>query len=127
MVHCTWKGTGLGDPTPRKIPLVFYRTAAGAEPVRDWLKRLPETERLAIGTDLLRAQWHWPAGMPLCRPMSHGLWEVRTDLPTSRTARVLICVHDGRLVALHGFIKKTKTTPDNDLELARKRQKDVER
>jgi hypothetical protein len=38
----------LDDPQPQKIPLVFYRTGAGSEPVRDWLKGLPETERHAI-------------------------------------------------------------------------------
>jgi len=52
---------------------------------------------------------------------------VRTDLPTKRTARVLLCLHEERLVALHGFIKKTRTTPDDDLALARKRQKELKR
>ena len=64
---------------------------------------------------LLRAQWRWPVGMPLCRPLGNGLWEIRTDLPTKRTARVLICLYRGHLVALHGFIKKTRTTPEDDL------------
>jgi len=53
--------------------------------------------------------------MPLCRPLGNGLWEVRTDLPTKRTARVLLCLYDEHLVALHGFIKKTRTTPEDDL------------
>ena len=65
--------------------------------------------------------------MPLCRPLRSGLWEIRTDLPTKRTARVLLCLYRGHLVALHGFIKKTRTTPDEDLELARKRKKELER
>src|SRR3984885_2586098 len=112
---------------PRKIPLIFYRSRPGSEPVREWLKELPEAERQAIGKDLLRAQWRWPAGMPLCRPLGGGLWEVRTDLPTKRTARVLLCFYREHLVALHGFIKKTRTTPDNDLTVARKRQKELER
>ena len=111
----------------QKIPLVFFRTSAGHEPVREWLRDLPDAERLAIGTDLLRAQWRWPVGMPLCRPLGSGLWEIRTDLPTKRTARVLICLYREHLVALHGFIKKTRTTPDEDLELARKRKKELER
>jgi phage-related protein len=55
------------------------------------------------------------------------LWEVRTDLPSNRTARVLICFYRDRLVALHGFIKKTRATPEDDLTLARKRQKGLER
>jgi phage-related protein len=109
------------------IPLIFFRAEAGGEPVRDWLRRLPEAERHAVGQDLLRAQWRWPAGMPLCRPLGSGLWEIRTDLPTRRTARVLLCPYHEHLVAQHGFIKKARTTPDEDLALARKRQKELER
>jgi len=106
--------------------LVFFRTSAGIEPVREWLKALRQRERQEIGRDLLRAQWRWPVGMPLCRPLRDGLWEVRTDLPTKRTARVLVCVYREHLVALHGFIKKTRATPKSDLALARKRQKELE-
>ena len=83
------------DPQPQKIPLIFFRTLAGTEPSREWLKGLPEAERQAIGKDLLRAQWRWPVGMPLCRPMGSGLWEVRTELPTKRTARVLLYLYRG--------------------------------
>jgi len=115
------------DPQPQKIPLIFYRLRPGSDPVRDWLKGLPQAERHAIGKDLLRAQWRWPVGMPLCRPLGGGLWEIRTDLPTRRTARVLLCLHQEHLVALHGFIKKTRATPDHDLALARKRQKELTR
>jgi len=106
--------------------LVFFRTSAGREPVREWLKALDELERHEIGKDLLRAQWRWPVGMPLCRPLGDGLWEVRTDLPTKRTARVLLCVYREHLVALHGFIKKTRATPEGDLAVARKRRRELE-
>jgi phage-related protein len=75
----------------------------------------------------MRAQWRWPVGMPLCRPMGGGLREIRTDLPTKRTARVLLCVYREHLVALHGFIKKSRSTQDEDLALARKRKKELER
>src|SRR6202142_4762120 len=106
----------------RKIPLLFFRTQSNEEPVRG----LHQGERRAIGSDLLKAQWRWPVGMPLCRPMGKGLWEVRTTLPNNRIARVLLCAYQDRLVALHGFIKKTRTTPEDDLTLARKRQKQLE-
>jgi phage-related protein len=113
--------------SPRKIELVFFRNETGGEPVREWLKQLDTPERHAVGTDLLRAQWRWPVGMPLCRPMGGGLWEVRTNLPSKRIARVLICYFQEHLVALHGFIKKTLATPKDDLALARERQKELER
>lgn len=74
----------------------------------------------------MRAQFRWPVGMPLCRAMGGGLWEVRTDLPSNRIARTLFSVHNGRIVVLHGFIKKSQKTPDDELALARKRQREFE-
>jgi phage-related protein len=55
-----------------------------------------------------------------------GLWEIRTDLPSKRMARVLICYRARHLVALHGFIKKSRATPDDDMEIARTRKKELE-
>ena len=109
------KVQGDGRPEPKKIPLIVYRTAAGNEPVREWLKGLDEVERQAIGSDLLRAQWRWPVGMPLCRPMGSALWEVRTDLPTDRTGRALLSLYREHLVAQRG----------SDLAMARMRQKEL--
>jgi phage-related protein len=107
---------------PRKITVVFYRTRVGNEVVRDWLRGLPEPERNAIGQDLMRVQYRWPVGMPLCRAMGDGLWELRTDLPSNRTARLMFSMQEGRILVLHGFIKKTRRTPGEDLELARRRK-----
>jgi phage-related protein len=109
----------------REIPAVFYRTAGGAEPVLDWLRGLPIDDRRAIGTDLATVQFGWPIGMPLCRPLGDGLWEVRSSLPSRRIARVLFFADDGRIGVVHGFIKKTQKTLAGDLELARKRMKEM--
>ena len=109
-----------------RIQLIFFRTAAGNEPVREWLKELPEQDRRAVGQDLERVQHRWPVGMPLARPLGKGLWEVRTSLPSRRIARVLFCFHEEVLVALHGFIKKTQKTPPPDLDLALQRTKELE-
>ncbi len=111
---------------PQKMPVVFYRTRGGSEVVRDWLRGLDEPDRNAIGLDLMRVQFRWPFGMPLCRAMGDGLWEVRTSLPGNRIARVLFCVFENRIVVLHGFIKKTQKTPDDELALSRRRKKEFE-
>ncbi|TMJ17202.1 MAG: type II toxin-antitoxin system RelE/ParE family toxin [Alphaproteobacteria bacterium] len=113
-------------PSPHKIELVFYRSGMGNEPVRDWLAGLPPGNRRAVGQDMQRVQYRWPVGMPLVRPMGKGLFEVRTDLAGGTIARVLFSFHAGELYALHGFIKKAKTTPVTDLKLARDRKKEVE-
>lgn len=69
-------------------------------------------------------QFGWPVGMPLCRSLGDGLWEIRVSLPSDKIARVIICFHEYELVALHGFIKKSRKTPKKDLELALKRKKE---
>ncbi len=117
--------TGADEGGSQMIPLVFYRTSVGTEPVLDWLKGLAKDDKKEIGQDLMRAQFRWPVGMPLCRSLGAGLWEVRSTLTTSRIARVFFCVHAGKLMALHGFIKKTQKTSPADLELAKKRMKEV--
>ena len=111
---------------PRKLPVVFYRTRAGTEVVRNWLRGLDESDRNTIGQDLMRVQYRWPVGMPLCRPMGEGLWEVRSDLPSNRIGRVLFSVQQGRILILHGFIKKTRKTPSEDLALARRRKREFD-
>ena len=115
----------MAKAPPQKTPLIFFRTEGGTEPVRDWLKDLPLEDRREMGKDLMRAQWRWPVGMPLCRPMGEGLWEIRTNLPSNRIARVLLGVDKDVLVALHAFIKKTQKTPTSELAVARKRLKEL--
>ena len=116
----------MAGDAPRKLRVAFYCTPGGAELVRDWLRSLDVRDRSAIGIDLLRIQFRWPVGMPLCRAMGDGLWEARTTLPSNRIARVLFFVNRDRIVLLHGFIKKTQKTPDEELALARKRRKEFE-
>jgi phage-related protein len=113
----------------RKIlPAAFYRTATGSEPVRNWLKALSRDDKRIVGTDIATVEFGWPVGMPTCRPLTsrRGLWEVRSTLTQNRIARILFLVYHGGMVLLHAFIKKTQQTPASDLDLAMKRQKEVE-
>ena len=112
-------------PALKPIPLRFWRAASGREPVREWLGEFPLDERKLIGRDMAKVQYGWPVGLPLCRPLGEGLWEVRSSLPSRREARVLFGFHQETLIALHGFIKKTQKTPPEDLALARHRLKEV--
>jgi phage-related protein len=113
----------------RKIlPATFYRTATGAEPVRKWLKALSREDKRIMGTDIATVEFGWPVGMPTCRALTsrRGLWEVRSSLTRNRIARILFFVYQGQMVLLHAFVKKTQQTPEQDLDLAAKRRKEVE-
>ena len=71
-------------------------------------------------------RYGWPVGMPVCRPLGQGLWEVRSTLPGNRIARVIFGIAEGRMVLLHGFVKKTQKIANKDLALARRRMKEIE-
>ena len=59
--------------TPQPILEVrFFRTTAGNEPVREWLKSLTREDRKRIGEDIKTAQFGWPIGMPLIRKLEKG-------------------------------------------------------
>jgi phage-related protein len=112
--------------TLKPIPLAFWRSASGREPVRDWLSELPRDDRRTIGRDIAKVQLGWPVGLPLCRALSGGLWEVRSSLPSKREARVFFGFHDGMLIALHAIIKKARKAPAEELGLAKQRLKEVQ-
>ena len=84
-------------------------------------------DRRIIGNDIATVEYEWPIGKPTCAPLGLGLWEVRSDLPSNRIARVIFTLYEERMWLLHGFIKKTQKTPNGDVDIARKRKKEVKR
>ena len=107
------------------LPVVFYQTAAGGIPVLDWLRKLDSIDRRQLGLDLLRVQENWPIGMPVCKSLGHGLWEVRSSLSGGKIARMIFCLKGNEIYVLHGFMKKTQKTPQQELALAQKRMKEI--
>ena len=79
----------------KRLPAAFYASPTGREPVREWLKGLDRAGRKIIGEDIKDVEFSWPIGMPLCRALGKGLWEVRSELTQGRIARVMFWVHEG--------------------------------
>ncbi len=109
----------------KKLPAAFYATANGSEPVREWLLGLDEADRRVIGQNIATAEYGWPIGMPLCRSLGNGLFEIHSNISSGRIARVIFAVIDQQMVLLHGFVKKSQKTPKPDLDLAEKRYKEI--
>ena len=74
----------MKKPSQEIIPAAFYCTETGTEPVREWLKGLDPEDRRIIGTDIRTVEFGWPVGMPVCRPMGNGLFEVRSTITGKR-------------------------------------------
>jgi phage-related protein len=108
----------------KKLPAFFYEPSA-KRPVREWILGLSLEDRKLVGRDIQKVELGWPLGMPYCRSLGNGLWEVRSDLTDGKIGRVIFCVARERMVLLHGFVKKTQKTRAEDLRLALKRMKEV--
>jgi phage-related protein len=108
---------------PPKLEAVFFATASGKEPVRDWLLRLDREERRAVGSDIAYVQWKWPLGRPRVDHLREGVWEVRSTLG-DRIARVLFAVSGNEMILLHAFFKKSQVIPPAELRLASARWKE---
>ena len=104
------------------LSVVFFRTEACHEPVREWLRKLEKTHRKVIGEDVKLVQFRWPLGMPLVRKIESGLWEVRSQLGGGLIARIFFTTDGDEMVLLHGYFKKSKKAPLTELKIARRRK-----
>jgi phage-related protein len=104
--------------SPLRLSCVFFKTEAGNEPVRDWLKEgVPVEARRTIGTDIKTVQATWPIDKPFVDFLGHGLREVRSTHDKVEY-RVIFVLDGSTMVLLHGFVKTTRKTKKTDIDIA---------
>ncbi|MBI5949843.1 MAG: type II toxin-antitoxin system RelE/ParE family toxin [Chloroflexi bacterium] len=100
-----------------------FTTDAGGKPVDDWIRSLDASARAEViwTVDLLKR--HGTAlTMPFVRHLGDGIWELRAS-DQDGIYRVVYFHWKGRTFGLlHGFTKKTRATPRQDLDLAKSRR-----
>lgn len=104
----------------------FYQTSNGRPVLLEWLRAFDKSDRAILGFDLKRVQLGFPMGLPLCRSLGGGLWEVRSSLGGNREVR-MIFFHDPEhqaLVVVHGFVKKSQKTPKSEIDIAIRRMRE---
>ena len=106
--------------------VLFYETASGNKVVLDTVRELTAEEKKVVGEDLKTVQIGFPMGLPLCRPLGDGLYEVRSSLPSKREFRLIFFFDRPRqvLLVVHALFKKSAKLPKADLDLARKRKEE---
>lgn len=102
---------------------VFFHESARAT-IRDFSKEV----RIELGSALMKVQLGMPVGMPLSRPMSivaSGVHELRFR-DRSGIQRVFYYLQSARgLLVFHAFVKKSQNTPRAEIELGRKRLREM--
>ena len=108
------------------MTVLFFKTDGGNEPVKEWLREFQPIDKKTLGEDIRTVQIGWPLGMPLIRKMDADLWEIRVNISFG-IARIFFTVCSNTMLLLHGFVKKSQSTPKSDLALAKERLKQSRR
>lgn len=105
-----------------------YRTSTEGRPVRDFLAGLSKAAKPRVYAVLAMLEERGnQLLMPHSRPLGDGLYEIRVPHPEG-PFRVIYCFRPGRrIVLLHGFVKRGRKTPKEELDLARQRKRALER
>ena len=106
----------------REKPLTtaFFQTEQGNQPCRDFILGLSRDDKREVGTKIFEVQKGFTLGLPLVRKMENDLWEIRVNL-TDGICRIFFTVAENMMILLHGFVKKSQKTPQNELATAQNR------
>ena len=107
---------------------ILYYPEGNYGPVRDALTQLAKERpkafaRLALDLEVLGAEG-LRSQQIIVRPLGDKLWELKR-LYDGIQYRVFFGVHKGAAWLVHSIEKKSAKTPKDDLEVARKRLKEV--
>ena len=100
--------------------IIYY-----SEKVQQWVDDLPVRLRAYYARITERMIKYGPyLGMPYVRALGNGLYEIRA-ISKEGIARFFFCTKSKQIIILHGFIKKSQKTPKREVDLARRRLKEV--
>lgn len=108
--------------------ITFYKDGQGNSPVEEFLLGIASINRILVakvrqGIEKLRNRAYHRE--PLSKHLEPGLWELRIRAGTD-ILRIIYTFEKGQvIILLHGFIKKDQKTPRGELEIARKRLKEL--
>lgn len=111
-----------------EFEIKLYKDSSGKHPIEDFLLKLAETNEILFsqttkGLEKLRNRAYHKE--PLSKYLEPGLWELRIKAG-SDILRIFYTFAKGQLIILlHIFIKKTQKVPRKELEIARKRLKEI--
>ena len=112
--------------THKGFKVVFFETANGRMPVREFITGLTKEEQKEIGSDIKMVQESFPKRLYLVKKVKPKIWEIRSTIK-SGICRVFFIIFAGNIVLLHAFVKKTQKTPPRELDVAVERLKEFKR
>jgi len=102
--------------------VLFYETANGRQPVREFILAQIKEDQKEIGADIRIVQNNFPIGLPLVRKLKPDLWEIRSTLKDG-ISRVFFTFYEEKIILLHAIEKKSQKTPPKEIDVAVERLK----
>ena len=103
-------------------PIIFHPKA------RESIRRFPKEVRTRLGRGLFRLQLGEQIAMPNSRPMPRvaaGVSEIRIKAEDGSFRAFYYTASSRGVLVFHAFVKKTQRTPPLEIDLARKRLKEL--
>ena len=111
----------------RKVfDVVFFETASGKQPVREYIKGLSKEDQKEVGADIRVVQDNFPIGLPLVRKLKPDLWEIRSFIKDGINSVFFTFINE-KIILLHAIVKKTQKTPLKEIDVAVERLKDFKK
>lgn len=97
------------------IRVVYYETTRGDQPVRSYIEALSEKDRAKVKALISYLSERVVLNEPHAKKMGGylGLFELRPG-----AHRIFYCYHEGKIVMLHAFRKKSNKTPKREIDTA---------
>jgi phage-related protein len=110
----------------KDFDVVFFETASGKQPVREFIKKLSKEDQKEVGADIRVVQDNFPIGLPLVRKLKPELWEIRSFIKDG-ISRVFFTFFDKKIILLHAIVKKMQKTPLKEIDVAIERLKEFKK
>jgi len=119
----------MTEAPKKRIHAEFFRSDTGREPVREALKALGRPTKTVVGENVRFIELNWRVDRPYVDRLRSGKGEYEETLYEARHTvedkeyRTLFFVYGARMVLVHFFLKKTRKTPPQQIDLAWDRMK----
>ena len=104
----------------------FYEAGSGKSPIKKFIDGLPINDQARFFEVIQEVEAHGLSAVRMVfKPIEGKLWEIKFKSENSGYRVFYVMLEKDLMVWLHAFSKKTQKTPQKELEVARKRLKEV--
>lgn len=108
------------------MKIFFYKTSSGRSPVREFIDEQRESEQARIFDVIVDIEVHGlDAARIVFKPLEGKLWEIKFRAEDASYRVLYVLLKKDEMIWLHAFKKKSQKTPFKELDIARKRMKEV--